>query len=79
MGNTDIALPADIVGSTKDQTSGILAVSTQQVSRSALENKIKKDRSPRSLTVLPVSTYGYAYSHATKLSSSLVATRWDTI
>jgi hypothetical protein len=38
MGNTDIALPTDVVHLTADKTSGIPAVLTQQESRSVLKN-----------------------------------------
>jgi hypothetical protein len=53
MGNTEIALPTDVIGPTADKTNGIPVVSTQQESRSVLKKNIKQDGPPRSLTVLP--------------------------
>jgi hypothetical protein len=53
MGNTDIALPTDLIDTIANKTNGIPVVLTQQESRSVLNKKIERGGPPRSLTVLP--------------------------
>jgi hypothetical protein len=70
MGNTAIALPTIQVSTTADRTSGIPAGSTQQESRSVLENEIL----PHSLIpVAPVSRAMHAQRHARSLTSETPA------
>ena len=54
MGNTDIVLPNDQSKNAAVPSIGIPDGLIQQESRSVLKDEIEKDRSPRSLTVLPV-------------------------
>jgi hypothetical protein len=84
MGNTDIDLPSNTINGT-DKTFGIPAVSTSQESRSALENEIEIDRSPRFLPVssasvarqkmAPALTVLSAYDKAGSKSSKLVVSK----
>jgi hypothetical protein len=52
MGNTDISLPTDQASITTDQTSVILAVSTQQESMSVLGKEVEIKPSPPPLNIL---------------------------
>ena len=60
MGNTEIALPSDPVTSAAGKLNGIPVMTTQQESRSVLNNDMLTDRPPRFLTALCRTPHGKA-------------------